>query len=136
MDRLDRAISSDRVVERFWIISQRKPTDANCIGSFAPENGPSAKGTVGEYSKGSAARSGHDENDGLNDWKAHLVSISPQKDRGCSKSEVGEVEDGSEEVGVAVLVASPALFQGQCRTPRQPELANAMFRYLEMARPV
>jgi len=34
---------------------------------------------------------------------------------------------------VAVIVASPALFQVQCRTPRQIELANAFCRYLEMA---
>ena len=34
---------------------------------------------------------------------------------------------------VAVIVASPALFQMQCRTPRQIELANAFCRYLEMA---
>jgi uncharacterized protein len=37
---------------------------------------------------------------------------------------------------VAVLVASPALFQVQCRTPRQIELANAFCRYLEMARAI
>jgi predicted RecB family nuclease len=36
----------------------------------------------------------------------------------------------------AVIVASPALFQVQCRTPRQIELANAFCRYLEMARTV
>jgi len=36
---------------------------------------------------------------------------------------------------VAVIVASPALFQVQCRTPRQIELANAFCRYLEMAHP-
>jgi predicted RecB family nuclease len=35
---------------------------------------------------------------------------------------------------VAVIVASPALFQVQCRTPRQIELANAFCRFLEMAR--
>jgi predicted RecB family nuclease len=34
---------------------------------------------------------------------------------------------------VAVLVASPALFQVECKTPRQMELANAFCRYLEMA---
>jgi len=34
---------------------------------------------------------------------------------------------------VAVLVASPALFKVECRTPRQIELANAFCRYLEMA---
>ncbi|HTR24872.1 MAG TPA: TM0106 family RecB-like putative nuclease [Terriglobales bacterium] len=37
---------------------------------------------------------------------------------------------------VAVIVASPALFQVQCKTPRQIELANAFCRYLEMALPV
>jgi superfamily I DNA and/or RNA helicase len=36
---------------------------------------------------------------------------------------------------VSVIVASPALFQVQCKTPRQIELANAFCRYLEMARP-
>jgi uncharacterized protein len=35
---------------------------------------------------------------------------------------------------VAVIVASPALFQVRCKTPRQMELANAFCRYLEMAR--
>jgi uncharacterized protein len=37
---------------------------------------------------------------------------------------------------VAVIVASPALFQVQCKTPRQIELANAFCRYLEMARAI
>jgi uncharacterized protein len=37
---------------------------------------------------------------------------------------------------VAVIVASPALFQVQCKTPRQIELANAFCRYLEMARSI
>ncbi|MFQ5741837.1 MAG: DEAD/DEAH box helicase [Acidobacteriota bacterium] len=32
-----------------------------------------------------------------------------------------------------ILVASPALFHPDCRTPRQMELANAFCRYLEMA---
>jgi uncharacterized protein len=36
---------------------------------------------------------------------------------------------------VAVIVASTALFQVQCRTPRQIELANAFCRYLEVACP-
>jgi superfamily I DNA and/or RNA helicase len=36
----------------------------------------------------------------------------------------------------AVIVASPALFQVQCKTPRQIELANAFCRYLEIASPV
>jgi uncharacterized protein len=35
---------------------------------------------------------------------------------------------------VAAVVASPALFQVRCKTPRQMELANAFCRYLEMAR--
>ena len=35
---------------------------------------------------------------------------------------------------VTVLVANPALFDVQCKTPRQMELANAFCRYLEMAR--
>jgi superfamily I DNA and/or RNA helicase len=34
---------------------------------------------------------------------------------------------------VVVIVASPALFQVQCKTPRQIELANAFCRFLEMA---
>jgi uncharacterized protein len=34
---------------------------------------------------------------------------------------------------VTVLVASPGLFDVQCKTPRQMELANAFCRYLEMA---
>jgi len=37
---------------------------------------------------------------------------------------------------VTVLVASPALFDVQCKTPRQMELANAFCRYLEMAQTI
>jgi uncharacterized protein len=37
---------------------------------------------------------------------------------------------------VTVLVANPGLFEVQCKTPRQIELANAFCRYLEMARVV
>jgi predicted RecB family nuclease len=37
---------------------------------------------------------------------------------------------------VTVLVASPDLFQVQCKTPRQMELANAFCRYLEMAQSI
>jgi uncharacterized protein len=37
---------------------------------------------------------------------------------------------------LTVLVASPALFDVQCKTPRQIELANAFCRYLEMAKEV
>ena len=35
---------------------------------------------------------------------------------------------------VTILVASPALFHVQCKTPRQIELANAFCRYLEIAK--
>jgi hypothetical protein len=35
---------------------------------------------------------------------------------------------------VAVIVASPALFQVECKTPWQIQLANAVCRYLELAR--
>jgi len=35
---------------------------------------------------------------------------------------------------LAVIVASPALFQVDCKTPRQMQLANALCRYLEMVR--
>jgi predicted RecB family nuclease len=34
---------------------------------------------------------------------------------------------------VCVLVASPGVFEAQCRTPRQMQLANAFCRFLEMA---
>jgi superfamily I DNA and/or RNA helicase len=37
---------------------------------------------------------------------------------------------------LAVIVASPALFRVQCKTPRQIELANVLCRYMEMARTV
>ena len=32
-----------------------------------------------------------------------------------------------------VLVASPRLFEPECRTPKQMRLANAFCRYLELA---
>ena len=37
---------------------------------------------------------------------------------------------------VCVLVASPSLFEAQCRTLRQMQLANAFARYLELATPL
>jgi uncharacterized protein len=37
---------------------------------------------------------------------------------------------------IAVIVASPALLQVQCKTPRQIELANAFCRYVELAQPL
>ncbi|MDF2116201.1 TM0106 family RecB-like putative nuclease [Roseiarcaceae bacterium H3SJ34-1] len=37
---------------------------------------------------------------------------------------------------VSILVASPQIFEAECRTPRQIQLANAFCRYLEMAEQV
>jgi predicted RecB family nuclease len=37
---------------------------------------------------------------------------------------------------VCVLVAAPAVFQAECRTPRQMQLANAFCRYLELSTPI
>ncbi len=37
---------------------------------------------------------------------------------------------------VCVLVASPSVFEVQCRTPRHMQLANAFARYLELATPL
>jgi hypothetical protein len=37
---------------------------------------------------------------------------------------------------ICILVGSPALFEAECRTPRQMQLANAFCRYLEMAKTV
>jgi superfamily I DNA and/or RNA helicase len=37
---------------------------------------------------------------------------------------------------VVIMVGSPALFETECRTPRQAQLANAFCRYLEMAETV
>ena len=34
---------------------------------------------------------------------------------------------------MSILVSSPQLFEAECRTPRQIQLANAFCRYLEMA---
>jgi uncharacterized protein len=36
----------------------------------------------------------------------------------------------------AIVVASPRLFEPECRSPRQMKLANALCRYREMARPL
>ena len=37
---------------------------------------------------------------------------------------------------LCILVASPSVFEAQCRTPRQMQLANAFCRYLELATPL
>jgi AAA domain len=36
----------------------------------------------------------------------------------------------------SILVASPRLFEPECKSPRQMQLANALCRYVELARPV
>jgi len=37
---------------------------------------------------------------------------------------------------VSILVGSPQIFEAECRTSRQIQLANAFCRYLEMAKPL
>ena len=37
---------------------------------------------------------------------------------------------------LAVMVASPAIFEAECKTPRQMQLANAFCRYLELAQTI
>jgi uncharacterized protein len=37
---------------------------------------------------------------------------------------------------VAILVASPQIFEAECRTPKQMQLANAFCRYLELAQTI
>ena len=37
---------------------------------------------------------------------------------------------------ICIIVASPALFEAECRTPRQMHLANAFCRYLELAKTI
>jgi uncharacterized protein len=37
---------------------------------------------------------------------------------------------------LCILVASPAVFEAKCRTPRQMHLANAFCRYQELAVPL
>src|SRR6202035_5523299 len=37
---------------------------------------------------------------------------------------------------VSIMVGSPELFETECRTPRQAQLANAFCRFLELAYPI
>ncbi|RWJ74663.1 MAG: TM0106 family RecB-like putative nuclease [Mesorhizobium sp.] len=37
---------------------------------------------------------------------------------------------------ISIVVSSPAIFEAECRTPRQIQLANAFCRYLELAKPI
>ena len=78
---------------------------------------------MGKSSEGIASSS---ENNWFDTCQAHHVGIRPQEDRGGAAGTVGESEGWEEEGGVAVLVASPALFEVQCRTPRQIDLANSL----------
>ena len=36
----------------------------------------------------------------------------------------------------SVIVSAPGIFEAECRTPRQIQLANAFCRYLEMAQEI
>ena len=67
----------DRVVKRFGSIPESKSTDANHIGSLAAQDGPGAKGEMGEGSEGIAASSGDSQNNGFGSCEAHHVSIRP-----------------------------------------------------------
>ena len=87
----------DRVVKQIGNIPQRKPTEANNIGSFATENGAGTKGKMGEGSAGIAAISGGRENNGIRSCEAHDVSVGPQEDRSLPTGKMGEVESAAEE---------------------------------------
>jgi hypothetical protein len=76
--------------------------------------------------KGWEGAEASEDSGGLGSCEAHHVDFSPQEDRGGAAEKVGEGQGGEEEGGVAVLVASPALFNVQCRTPRQIDLANSL----------
>jgi hypothetical protein len=91
---------------------------------------------MGENSEWIEASGGGSETQCLDICEAQDVPICSQENCGGAAEKVGEDQGEAEEGGVAVLVTSPAVFQVQCKTPRQIELANGFCRYLEMARPV
>jgi superfamily I DNA and/or RNA helicase len=37
---------------------------------------------------------------------------------------------------LSILVSAPQIFEAECRTPRQAQLANAFCRYLEVSNPI
>src|SRR5580692_9326791 len=37
---------------------------------------------------------------------------------------------------LSILISSPQIFEAECRTPRQAQLANAFCRYLEVSNPI
>ena len=83
----------DRGAKWFRATPERKPSNPNYLGSFTTENGESAKGEMGEVSEGARACS---ENLWLGSCKAHHFGRWAQEDRGCAKSEVGDVEGWAE----------------------------------------
>jgi hypothetical protein len=85
---------SDRVATWLRIISPNKPTEANYIGSFTPENGAGAEGEMGECSKGVTANgSGR-----LSPYEgSYDVGFSPEKDRGGTAGTLGEDTSGEQE---------------------------------------
>jgi hypothetical protein len=64
---------------------------------------------MGKGWKGVAGSSGGSKGNWFGTREAHHVGVSPQEDRSSAEETVGEGE-GGEEGGVAVIVASPALF--------------------------
>lgn len=61
----------------------------------------------------------------------------PKIDQATAIHEISQVNVAvSRAQCVAVIVANPASFQVECKTPRQIQLANVLCRYIEMARSV
>jgi len=83
----------DRIAKWFWNIPERKTSNPNYLGSFTTENGEGAKGEMGEGSEATRACS---ENNWPGSCKAHHFGRRAQEDRGCAKSEVGDVEGWAE----------------------------------------
>jgi len=83
----------DRIAKWFRNIAERKTSNPNYLGSFTTENGEGAKGEMGEGSEATRACS---ENNWPGSCKAHHFGRRAQEDRGCAKSEVGDVEGWAE----------------------------------------
>ena len=84
---------SHQVVKRSGNNPERKPTDPSDIGSFTAQDGPGAKGTMGESSEGIAASSVGTR---LGSCETHHVGISPQEDRGVPAGKVGKDQAAEE----------------------------------------
>jgi hypothetical protein len=65
-------------------------------------------------------------------WRPTWPSIDPRTQRCRSQSEPANVATSRAQC-LCVLVASPMVFEADCRTPEQMRLANAYSRYLELA---